>query len=179
MTFIRECNRPTVLNSSGFDKLHEVAKLTYVDANGKTAALLGPNELDRLSIPRGSLDQNERMEIESHVTHTFRFLSQIPWTRDLRRVPEIAYAHHEKLDGAGYPRQLQSDQVPLQSRMMTIADIYDALTASDRPYKRAVPHEKALSILEDECKMAKLDRTLLDVFIGANVHLRLQNATTP
>jgi HD-GYP domain-containing protein (c-di-GMP phosphodiesterase class II) len=177
LAFIRECNRPTVLNSSGFDKLHEVARLTYVDANGKPAAMLSPRELERLSIPRGSLDQDERLEIESHVTHTFRFLSQIPWTRDLRRVPEIAYAHHEKLDGAGYPRQLQTDQIPVQSRMMTIADIYDALTASDRPYKRAVPHEKALAILEDECKQQKVDRALLDVFIGAKVHTRLQSAT--
>ncbi|MBI5512012.1 MAG: GAF domain-containing protein [Deltaproteobacteria bacterium] len=177
--FIRECNRPTVLDSSGFDRLHEVARITYIDGNGKAAPVLSPRELDRLSIPRGSLDQDERLEIESHVTHTFRFLSQIPWTRDLRRVPEIAYAHHEKLDGAGYPRQLQADQIPVQSRMMTIADIYDALTASDRPYKRAVPHERALSILEDDCKVGKIDRTLLDVFIGAQVHLRVLPAAQP
>jgi HD-GYP domain-containing protein (c-di-GMP phosphodiesterase class II) len=173
LTFIRNCNRPTVLDSSGFERLREVAKLCYSDAEGKPAPILNERELLRLSIPRGSLDQEERLEIESHVTHTFRFLSQIPWTRDLRRVPEIAYAHHEKLDGAGYPRQLQSDQIPVQSRMMTIADIYDALTASDRPYKKAVPHEKAVDILEDECRQHKVDRTLLDIFIEAKIHQRV------
>ncbi len=179
LEFIRECNKPTVLDSRGFEQLAEIGKLTYVDAHGKAAPLINELELMRLSIPRGSLDQNERTEIESHVTHTFRFLSQIPWTRDLRRVPEIAYAHHEKMDGLGYPRQLQAEQIPLQSRMMTIADIYDALTASDRPYKRAVPHERALAILDDECKHGKVDRPLLDVFIGASVHLRVRGTTSP
>ncbi len=173
LEFIRQCNRPTVLDSSGFERLREISCLQYLDARGEKSPLLNEVELARLSIPRGSLDQSEREEIESHVTHTFRFLSQIPWTRDLRHVPDIAYAHHEKLDGAGYPRQLQADQIPVPSRMMTIADIYDALTASDRPYKRAVPHEKALAILEDECRQRKVDRSLLDVFIDAKVHERL------
>jgi HD-GYP domain-containing protein (c-di-GMP phosphodiesterase class II) len=173
LEFIRQCNRPTILDSSGFERLHEIAGLTFRDANGQPTPLLNENELVRLSIPRGSLDQSERLEIESHVTHTFRFLIQIPWTRDLRRVPEIAYAHHEKLDGAGYPRQLQEEQIPVQSRMMTIADIYDALTARDRPYKKAVPHERALDILADECRTKKVDRTLLDIFIDAKVHERV------
>lgn len=176
LDFVKRCNVPTVLDSRGFEQLHEIAQLQYSDGDGKSAPLLALKELERLSIPRGSLDQGERLEIESHVTHTFRFLRQIPWTRDLRRVPEIAYAHHEKLTGAGYPRQLQADQIPIQSRMMTIADIYDALTASDRPYKRAVPHERALAILEDEAKDYKVDRSLLNVFIDAKVHLRLNGA---
>ncbi len=173
LAFIRQCNRPTVLDSRGFDRLNEIARLSYRDSDNRDAPLINDRELQRLSIPRGSLDNEERLEIESHVTHTFRFLSQIPWTRDLRRVPEIAYAHHEKLDGAGYPRQLQSDQIPVQARMMTISDIYDALTASDRPYKKAVPHERALDILNDECKQHKVDRLLLDLFIDAKVHLRV------
>ena len=105
------------------------------------------------------------------------FLAQIPWTRNLRRVPDIAYAHHEKLDGAGYPRQLTADQIPVQSRMMTIADIYDALTASDRPYKKAVPHAKALDILGYEAKLKKLDQKLLDLFIEAKVYEALPMAT--
>ncbi len=172
-SFIKKCDQPTVLDSGGFDKLREIAELTFVDGKGSAAPLLTSRELERLSIPRGSLDQNERLEIESHVTHTFRFLSQIPWTRNLRRVPEIAYAHHEKLDGVGYPRQLQADQIPVQSRMMTIADIYDALTASDRPYKKAVPHEKAIDILGYEAKAQKVDPVLLEVFIEAGVHRRV------
>jgi HD-GYP domain-containing protein (c-di-GMP phosphodiesterase class II) len=175
LEFVRACNQPSVLDSSGFDKLHEIAKIKFQDANGKAAPILSERELMRLSIPRGSLDPSERLEIESHVTHTFRFLSQIPWTRDLRRVPEIAYGHHEKLDGGGYPRQLQAEQIPVQSRMMAISDIYDALTASDRPYKRAVPHEKALAILEEECKLHKIDRALFEVFTEAKIHERVRS----
>lgn len=177
LAFIKKCNEPTVLDSGGFERLREIATLHYIDAVGNRAPLLSELELERLSIPRGSLDTSERIEIESHVTHTYRFLSQIPWTRGLKRVPEIAYAHHEKLDGEGYPRQLLADQIPLQSRMMTIADIYDALTASDRPYKRAVPHERAIEILRADAAVGKLDRALLDIFIEADVYRRTLGRT--
>ena len=127
------------------------------------------NEVTVLSIPRGSLSANERKEIESHVTHTFRFLSQIPWTKNLRRVPEIAYAHHEKLDAKGYPRSIGIEQIPVQSKMMAISDIYDALTASDRPYKKAVPHELALDILKKEATGGQLDLELFNIFVEAEV----------
>ena len=103
-----------------------------------------------LAITRGSLTDAERREIQQHVMHTFQFLAQIPWTRELRRVPEIAHSHHEKLDGSGYPFGVRGEQIPVQSRMMAIADIYDALTATDRPYKKAVRVEEALDILRAE-----------------------------
>jgi HD-GYP domain-containing protein (c-di-GMP phosphodiesterase class II) len=103
------------------------------------------------------------------VTHTFRFLSLIPWSRSLRRVPEIAYAHHERLNGTGYPRAIRRDQIPLQSKMMAVADIYDALTAADRPYKKAVPHAIALDILWQEAAAGQLDPELLSVFVEAEV----------
>src|SRR5437667_12680480 len=106
--------------------------------DGPTAYLTAP-ELVSLSIPNASLTSADRQELESHVTHTYRFLATIPWTSKLRRIPEIAYGHHEKLDGKGYPRQITAPEIPVQTRMMTISDIYDALTASDRPYKKAVP----------------------------------------
>jgi HD-GYP domain-containing protein (c-di-GMP phosphodiesterase class II) len=123
----------------------------------------------KLSIRKGSLTDEERREIESHVTHTYRFLSQIPWTRTLKRVPDIAYGHHEKLTGRGYPRSLKETQIALPTRMMTISDIYDALTASDRPYKRAVPKEKAYDILLDEARRGEVDKDLLHVFIEADI----------
>jgi HD-GYP domain-containing protein (c-di-GMP phosphodiesterase class II) len=88
----------------------------------------------------------------------------------MRHIPEIAYGHHEKLDGTGYPRGLTADQIPLQARMMTISDIYDALTAQDRPYKRAVPISTALDILHSEANDGKLDKDLLDVFITNRVY---------
>jgi HD-GYP domain-containing protein (c-di-GMP phosphodiesterase class II) len=103
------------------------------------------------------------------VTHTYRFLEQIPWTRELRAIPQIAYGHHEKLNGRGYPNALDGSAIPVQTRMMTIADIYDALTATDRPYKRAVPTERALDILHMEANEGMLDAVLLDAFIHARV----------
>ena len=103
------------------------------------------------------------------MAHTFRFLSQIPWTRTLRRVPEIAYGHHEKLDGRGYPRAVPAPAIAVETRMMTIADIYDALTASDRPYKKAMPGERALAILEDEARRGQVDPALLGVFVEAGI----------
>ena len=119
-----------------------------------------------------SSSATERLEIESHVTHTFNFLQKIPWTRDLSAVADIAYAHHEKLNGRGYPRKLTAADIPIQSRMMTVSDIYDALTASDRPYKRAVPTERALDILRMETSDGLLDPALVDTFIEAKVYER-------
>jgi HD-GYP domain-containing protein (c-di-GMP phosphodiesterase class II) len=88
----------------------------------------------------------------------------------MRGIPEIAYGHHEKLDGTGYPRQLKGDQIPLQARMMTISDIFDALTAQDRPYKRAVPVHTALDILRAEADDGKLDKDLLGIFVAKEIY---------
>lgn len=163
-------NEPTVLEAETAQALFELPALSYVDLDGVARPYITAHELDALSIRRGSLSEQERIEIESHVTHTYRFLSQIPWTGEFARVPEIAFAHHEKLDGTGYPRRLRAAEIPLQSRMMTIADIFDALVAWDRPYKKAVPVERALSILDDEAKQGKLDADLLRVFVEARVY---------
>ena len=162
-------NRPTVLPAEASARLGDAAARTYVDLRGEVKPLLTPVELSCLSIPKGSLSEAERKEIEGHVTHTFRFLSEIPWTRTLRRIPEIAYGHHEKLDGHGYPRGVPAKEIAIETRMMTISDIYDALTASDRPYKKAMPAEKALDILRDEAKRGQVDPTLLGVFVEAGI----------
>jgi len=106
------------------------------------------------------------------VVHTFEFLSRIPWTKELRRVPEIAGAHHEKLNGSGYPNRARAEEIPIGSRMMAIADIYDALTATDRPYKKAVRSDEALAILDAERRGGALDSSLLDLFITARVFER-------
>jgi HD-GYP domain-containing protein (c-di-GMP phosphodiesterase class II) len=168
-SFITECNAPRVLAGGAYDRLREIAAVTFEDLDGARHAILQEGEVIRLSIPRGSLSDEERIEIESHVVHTYNFLKQIPWTRELSMVPEIAYAHHEKLDGRGYPRRLAPDSIPVQSKMMTIADIYDALTASDRPYKKALSRDRALDILGDEAKSGKLDADLLSIFIDAKI----------
>jgi HD-GYP domain-containing protein (c-di-GMP phosphodiesterase class II) len=140
-----------------------------VDFDGTEKPLLSDDELRYLMINRGNLDERERREIESHVTHTYRFLEQIPWTRELKGIPLIAWGHHEKLDGSGYPRGVDSTAIPVQTRMMTISDIYDALTATDRPYKRAVTAERALDILHDEAKHGHVDTALLTAFVEAKI----------
>ncbi len=168
--FVISCNRPTILPEGSFDRLGDIARGTYLGPfSGEQRSFLSENEVIKLSVRKGSLTEEERREIESHVTHTYRFLRQIPWTRTLRRVPDIAYGHHEKLTGRGYPRSLKEPEIGLPTRMMTISDIYDALTAADRPYKRAVPRDKAYDILGDEAKRGEVDADLLRVFIEADV----------
>jgi len=174
---ITQANEPTVLRSEIKTGLETLAQLTYPDLAGNPRPYLTEQEILDLGIPKGSLNDQERREIESHVTHTFRFLMQIPWTKELRRVPLIAYSHHEKLDGTGYPRGVKGAEVPIQARMMTVSDIYDALTAADRPYKRAVPLEKALDILKSEADGGHLDRALFDLFVEAKVYTCLTTAS--
>lgn len=166
---ILRANEPTILAEGSFAELERIARQLYIDADGNEHPLLTERELRFLSITRGNLDDDERREIESHVTHTFRFLQQIPWTRELRGIPAIAYGHHEKLNGRGYPRQIGAAEIPVQTRMMTIADIYDALTATDRPYKPAVRVETAIDILRAEATEGLLDQHLLATFVEARV----------
>jgi len=161
-------NEPTVLAEDKASTLAALAEYMYEDVDRRRTPLLLPDEFHFLSIRKGTLDEVERLEIESHVTHSFKFLIKIPWTPQMKNVPQYAYGHHELLDGTGYPRKLQGPEIPVQARMMTIADIFDALTATDRPYKRAVPVDKALDILRKEF-VAKLDAELLDVFVDSRV----------
>lgn len=166
---ILAANEPTVLPEAASEQLAAVAEASYIDAKGDEQPLLRGDELDALLVLRGSLTPSERLEIQSHVTHTYNFLVRIPWGPTLRRVPEIAGKHHEYLDGSGYPAAVAEPAIPLQARMMTVADIFDALTASDRPYKKAVPVPKALDILGDEVGRGKVDRAVFDLFVGAKV----------
>jgi hypothetical protein len=166
---VTKANEPTVLPEKISEKLAEIAGWTFQDPAGPTEPLVTPEELRFLTIPKGSLDPEERVQIESHVIHSFRFLSQIPWTKELRNIPLIAKAHHEKLDGSGYPYRMKSEDIPFQAKMMTISDIYDALTARDRPYKRAVPVERALDIIGQEVKSQLLDPVLFQLFIEAKI----------
>ena len=172
IALVRQCDMPTVLPQEIADGLGLVGDLKFTHWSGEQQDLVERSDLNCLRIRKGSLSSSERMEIESHVTHTFRFLKQIPWTRDLKGVPEIAYAHHEKLGGGGYPRNLEAPAIPVQSRAMTISDIFDALTAQDRPYKQAVPLTKSLHILQEEANDGNVDRVLLDLFIEAKIYER-------
>ena len=146
-----------------------IAKETFFDIRGETKFLIEADEAVALSVKRGSLTPKEYEEITSHVVHTFKFLSNIPWGKAFRRVPQIAGAHHERLNGTGYPNRLRAEEIPVQSKMMSISDIFDALTASDRPYKKAVPVERAIDILEYGVKDQHLDPELVRIFREARV----------
>ena len=176
MEFILQANEPTLMEQGQFRKLKEIGKQSFLDSKGIELPYINADEMRLLSIPKGSLDAAERQQIESHVVYTFNFLSQIPWTKELRGVPEIARAHHEKLNGTGYPYKLNGDQIPLQTKMMTICDIFDALTASDRPYKRAVPVERALSILDECVRANEIDAELFRLFRETKVYERVMGS---
>ena len=171
-SLILRLNEPQILEKGGFQALTDevLAQLThltqhtYQDENHQERHLLTQEEVSQLLVPRGNLTPDERLVIESHVTRTYEFLKQIPWTRNLQEVPRIAYAHHEKLDGQGYPLGLKGHAIPIQSQILTVADIYDALTASDRPYKHRVPVSKALYILDQEADRNRINQDLVQLF---------------
>jgi HD-GYP domain-containing protein (c-di-GMP phosphodiesterase class II) len=172
LDIILTMNEPTVHPRDFAGQLLRITARSWEDHRGRRRTVLTPDEASVLAITKGSLTDGERREIQQHVVHTFQFLAQIPWTRELRRIPEIARSHHEKLDGSGYPFGSPAEHIPVQARMMTIADIYDALTATDRPYKKAVRVEDALDTLRDEQNAGALDGALLDLFIDARVFER-------
>ncbi len=164
LELVLKANEPNVTAEQVSAELAKVSAFRFPGEEGEEPLLLDFEFAD-LSLPKGSLNSEERAEIESHVSHTYAFLTLIPWTKNLANLPRIAYAHHEKLDGTGYPKRLPGAEIPVQSRMMTISDIYDALTAGDRPYKRGMPPERALDILAAEAKAGKIDNLLLGVFV--------------
>jgi len=166
---IASANEPTVLPEGSFDSLNEIMRTAFHAYNGDEHPLLREDEVRLLSIRKGSLDDAERQQIESHVVHTYNFLSKIPWTKEIRLIPTIARGHHEKLNGYGYPYKLAAVEIPIQTRMMTISDIFDALSASDRPYKKAVSQERALQILGFAVKDGEIDGSLFKLFVDAKV----------
>jgi HD-GYP domain-containing protein (c-di-GMP phosphodiesterase class II) len=167
---LQAANEPQVLDQEPFAELHQLSQFSYRDIDGELKPLITPEELQQLRVLRGNLTAEERLVMESHVSHTYEFLKRIPWTTHLQQVPTIASGHHEKLDGTGYPLGLTQDEIPLQAQMMAIADIYDALTAGDRPYKRGLPTITALKILKQEALNNKVNSDLLLLFEQRQVY---------
>ncbi|MDY6933824.1 MAG: HD domain-containing phosphohydrolase [Spirochaetota bacterium] len=175
---VKVLNEPRIIEGDPERMLNEIMndiqQVECFDIEGNKIELLTDNETLNLKIKRGSLNPIERKEIESHVLHTHYFLSDIPWPPEFKNIPDIVLKHHEKLDGSGYPFGISGEEnIPIQSRMITIADIYDALIASDRPYKRAISCEEALSILEEEAKCNKLDKNILEIFIKYKIYEKI------
>ncbi len=167
---IEAFNQPKVLPEEASDLLPKIAQRTYRNAKGEEQRFLTDHELHCLSVKKGSLTPEEIEEIRSHIIHTRNFLERIPWTRNLMGLTDIASGHHEMLNGTGYPQHLEGKEVVTQMRIMAIADIFDALTASDRPYKKAVPVDRALRILEFEVKDNRLDAELVRIFKEQKVY---------
>lgn len=169
LAFLLTCSHPSSTDPANIPRLTEYAKQQYRSFDG-LRPYVTDEELGALSVLSGSLTNEERRDIEQHVTHTFEFLSKIPWMRSLKYVPEIAWCHHERIDGSGYPRGLTKEKIPIQARMMAICDIYDALTAADRPYKSAVSSDEALKQLSMLATEGKIDTALLELFIRERVY---------
>jgi len=170
-----EANEPSVVKHATNGLIQHLRELRVPLETGEILTALTEQESQKLSIAQGSLSEAERQEIESHVNKTFDILKMIPWSKGLELVPAIAYMHHENLDGSGYPNGVTAERIPPQARIMTICDIYDALVASDRPYKPAMPSENALDIIGAEVAAGKLDAHYFDVFVRA----RLFESRTP
>ncbi len=172
MAFIHRSNEPSVMPAGTFEMLSQIAERQFRGGDGILRPLVTAEEVRLLSIRQGSLDERERAEVESHVDHTYHFLKQIPWTREIRNIPEIARGHHEKLNGLGYPGKLGAKEIPLQTRLMTLADVFDALAASDRPYKDSVSVERALEILGQMAREGEIDPEVYALFVQAKVYER-------
>jgi len=165
-----QANDPSAPRLFAAEVVRDLRSLRVPFDTGEIVTALTDEEAERLSISKGNLSAEERMEIEAHVSKTFDILKMVPWSRGLEQVADIAYRHHEKLDGSGYPNHLTAEEIPPQTRMMTICDIFDALTASDRPYKLALPVNRTLDIIAANVKAGKLDGAYFDVFVEAQLH---------
>ncbi|MGD1698371.1 HD domain-containing phosphohydrolase [Dapis sp. BLCC M229] len=161
---ILRANEPTIIAEEPLQQLQQISLYTYKDIDGQIKPLITPEEMAQLLVPRGNLTPEERQAMEAHVTDSYEFLKQIPWTKNLQKIPEIAYGHHEKLDGSGYPRGLKEKDISIQAQIIIIADIYDALTAGDRPYKKGLPVEVALRIMRSEAAKNKINSHFLELF---------------
>ena len=131
--------------------------------------MLDKFEYENLSIKRGNLTASERKEIELHVVHTWNILNGIKWNKSLKDVPLIAGSHHEKMNGKGYPKGLKGDEIPIQARILAILDIFEALTARDRPYKKPMSVERAIEILGKEVENNNLDKELFEIFMNEKI----------
>ena len=169
--FINKCNEPgEFLEDETLERLKEISKKTYIDDEGEQQPFLTEDELLNLSIRRGSITEAERKKMQDHAAVTLRMLKQIPFTKKLKNIPDFAGAHHEFINGKGYPLGLKGDEIPFEGKLMAVADIAEALTASDRPYKKAMPLETVHRILRSMAEKEELDNGLVELFIEKGVY---------
>ncbi|MEE8484774.1 MAG: HD domain-containing phosphohydrolase [Nitrospinota bacterium] len=150
-------------------RIKEIGAKTF-SLNANSSTYLSDDEIENLCIRRGTLLDSERQLMQDHASITEKMLNQIPFTKKLKNVPMYASSHHEYLDGSGYPKGLKGDEIPLGARILCMVDLYEALTASDRPYKKAMPLEKVFGIMKGETDRGKLDADLYALFLKADIH---------
>lgn len=167
MDFIHRIDGKGVLDDTDYDRVQELASHSYVNDAGEPLPYLTKREKDRLSIRKGTLTEDDRRQMEYHVVMTEKILGKVRFNKNYEEIPKWAASHHELLDGSGYPRHLKGADLALETRMITVADVYDALTARDRPYKKPVSQEKALGILKDMADEGKLDCRLVEYLAAA------------
>jgi HD-GYP domain-containing protein (c-di-GMP phosphodiesterase class II) len=173
LLFLRRCNLGAeTMADADVARVHAIASRTWHDGDGNEHPFLSGDEVENLTVRRGTLTPADRRIIEQHASTTHRMLTQLPWPARLVNVPEIAASHHERLDGKGYPRGLDAARLTMQARILAIADVFEALTAKDRPYKPARPVSEALRVLARMASEGALDPDLLAVFIDHGVWLR-------
>ena len=169
-SFLESINATGFLSDADATRLSAMSQKRYVDMTGKKTSLLSEYEWESLSVRRGNLTDEERRRINSHASSTRRILSRIPWTKELEGIPDIACHHHERMDGSGYPDALTGDRISLESRILAVIDVYEALVAQDRPYKPKMPQDKAIAILRSEAQARHLDADIVEFFVQAGVH---------
>ena len=173
INFLRQINVGSeFMSDEQVDRVYSLAQRVWVDRHGAQRSLLIDDEIENLTIQRGTLNAHEREVINYHIVATIKMLESLPFPRHLQKVPEYAGGHHEKMDGSGYPKGLTRDQMSVQARIMAIADIFEALTASDRPYKKGKKLSECLKIMNYMKKDNHIDPDLFDIFIKQKVYLK-------
>jgi hypothetical protein len=175
--FLEKINKAGRLKDEDLTRLDSIRNKWYLTADGKKAGFLNDHEWQSLSVRAGTLTPEERELINSHALSTLRILSKIPWTRQLEMIPTIAATHHEKMDGSGYPHGLKAAEICLESRILAVIDIYEALVAQDRPYKPRMKPEKAMAIIEQEVAAGHLDPAVVSFFKEKGIYLLYTDQT--
>jgi len=174
--FVRKCNiGGETISEASVERIDRIANYRWNTPEGEESAFLTDDEAGNLKIGRGTLSVREREIINNHVSVTIKMLEALPYPRHLRRVPEYAGGHHEKMDGSGYPNKLKREDMSIPARMLAIADVFEALTAKDRPYKKAMTLSQSLGILGRMKKDKHVDPDLFDVFMWEKVYLKYAN----
>jgi HD-GYP domain-containing protein (c-di-GMP phosphodiesterase class II) len=165
LDLIQKTNRSNFLSDEDLATLQSIASKTYKNLAGDTIPYLSDKEMEYLSVRKGNLTAEEYRRIQKHVELTYNIVENIPFTKSLQNIPFFSASHHELLDGSGYPKGLKGEEIPLQSRILAVVDIFDALTAADRPYRRAMAPEKAGEILKSEAEAGRLDIDVVNLFV--------------